>query len=118
VISLLSALLTITGFNKLSFVYNDFSDVALLSVLILVIAGLDASYKPDPVSLAEILLDECGRLSPGDAADEISLSLAVCILEAAVYCHCEVAELGLVRSHLNFGVFGKSSYQHYFVHLS
>ena len=88
--------LAITGFNELCLVYHDFGDITLLAVLILVIAGLDAAYQSDPASLAEILLDEGCCLSPCDTADEICLSLAVCILEAAVYCHCEVTELGLV----------------------
>ena len=94
-ICLFSAL-AVTGFNELSFIYHYFGDITLLAVLILVIAGLDAPDQSNPASLAEILLDEGSCLSPGDAADEISLSLAVAVLEAAVDRHCEVTELGLV----------------------
>ena len=94
-ICLFSAL-AVRRFNELCFIYHNFRDIALLSVLIVVSAGLDASYKTDPASLAEILLYEGSCLSPSDAADEISLSLAVAVLEAAVYRHREVTELGLV----------------------
>lgn len=65
----------IFGFSKESVVDNHLKGRAFVAILIGVVPGLQRALQRDALSLVEIPADELGSLPPGDAVDEIRLTL-------------------------------------------
>ena len=81
----------------------------LLSILIVIISGLNAACQSNAVALLEILLNEYRCLLPCNAVDKIRLSVAIGILKPSVNRNRELAILNLIYGKLTFWILRESS---------
>mgnify|MGYP007084366382 CR=1 FL=1 len=63
------------GASKVDVVCHDLHSGAVVSVLVLILAGLETAFDGDQTALLEILGDELCLLAPCDDVDEIGLTL-------------------------------------------
>ena len=92
-------------------VSDYFHSSSLVSVFVLVVAGLDGAVDSDQATLGEILADEFRLLSPGDDVDEIGLTLPVPARKSTVTSYRKGADRYPIGSLLQFRVRGEAADQ-------
>ena len=71
--------------HKIDLVYEDLSLILPLAVFVGIGRGLNLALNADFAALLEILVQEIGLPSPGNAVDEIGFSAALCVLCSAIH---------------------------------
>ena len=84
-----AALIVALGACKADVVGNDLHSGTVVSVLILILAGLQRAFNGNQTAFLEILGDKLGLLTPCDDVDKIGLTLFTLAGEVAVTCNAE-----------------------------
>ena len=86
---------------------------AVVSVLVLILAGLETAFDGDQTALLEILGDELCLLAPCDDVDEIGLTLLALTGKVTVTRNAEAAHIGAALGGAKLGIRHKTAHDRY-----
>ena len=88
-----AACIAVLGACKVDVVGHDLKSRAVVAVLVLILAGLDAAVNGDQTALLEILAHKLGLRTPSDDINEIGLTLLALTCKIAVAGDAETAHI-------------------------